>query len=49
MDMTFIPPATIVDPDQSAHTFCPSWIYTVCFLLSNNLMNLRANIVDPDL
>lgn len=48
MDEPFIRWATSVDPDQSAHPWHLIRIYTVRFLVRNNLINLKATSVDPD-
>jgi hypothetical protein len=48
MDMPFNTWATSVDPDQLAYLCRLIWIYTVRFLVRNNLMDLKANSVDPD-
>jgi hypothetical protein len=41
----FIPFANSVDQDQLAHLIT---IYTVCFLVRNNIMNKKEERVDPD-
>jgi hypothetical protein len=40
---------TSVDQDQPAHTCRLTWIGTGHIVVKNNLMNLKANSVDPDL
>jgi hypothetical protein len=40
--------ATSVNPNQLAHPYHPIWICTGRILVRNNLMNLKANCVDPD-
>jgi hypothetical protein len=46
--LTFVIWATSVDPDQLAHIFHVICLYTVDYMVRNNLMNLKANSVDPD-
>jgi hypothetical protein len=40
--------ATSGDPDQLVHPSHLIWIYTGHILVRNNLINLKANSVDPD-
>jgi hypothetical protein len=40
--------ASSVDPDQLAHLCCLIWICTSGSLVTNNLMNQKANSLDPD-
>jgi hypothetical protein len=38
-----------VDPDLPAHPYSMIRMYTVRFIIKNNLTNLEKNSVDPDL
>jgi hypothetical protein len=47
----FVPFITFVnslDPDQPAQPSRLIRIYSVCFLIRNNIINKKANSVDPD-
>ena len=46
--MPFNMSVTSVDPDQLLHMYYLIWICTGHTLVRNNLMNKKANILDPD-